>query len=64
MTIKNKLRETNIKNLTHYYLDNLIDINDLDFKNTKFDKKYIKIFLFATLDMKHHTMRKFLYYFS
>ena len=56
MTIKNKLRETNIKNLTHYYLDNLIDINDLDFKNTKLDKKYVKIFLFATLDMKHHTM--------
>lgn len=56
MIIKNKLRETNIKNLTHYYLDNRINFKDLDFKDTKLDKKYIKMFLFATLNLKHHTM--------
>ena len=33
-----ELKETDMKNCT-YYLDNLIDTNDIDFRNIKSNKK-------------------------
>lgn len=36
----NKPEETNTKNYTYYYLDDLINIKDLDFKHIVLDDKY------------------------
>ena len=36
----NKPEETNTKNYTYYYLDDLINIKDLDFKHIVLDEKY------------------------
>ena len=55
MTSNNKLRETFIKNRSYYYLDNLINNLVLKIKNIH-KKNHIKVFLFTTLDMKHHTV--------
>ena len=35
----NKLKEFDIKYRTYYYLSDLINMNDLDFKNDAIDKK-------------------------
>ena len=35
MASNNKLEEINIKNCTFYYFDDMININNLDSKNTK-----------------------------
>lgn len=53
MAGNNKLGEFNIKDCSCYYLDNIIDINDLFLKNVKVDKNDITIFLLTALDMKH-----------
>ena len=46
MTINN-LKEINVKNWTYYYLDDLINVNFLDFRNIGIDKKlYKNIFMY------------------
>ena len=39
MTDHNKLGEIDIKGRTYHYLDNLINVNNLDFNNVKLIKK-------------------------
>ena len=41
-----------IKNCIYYYLNDLINLNYLDFVKTVLDKKLLKIFLFIILDTK------------
>lgn len=48
MSDYNKLIQIDIQDHIYNYLDNLININDLDFRNIKLDKKSYKDFLSST----------------
>ena len=48
----NKLKETDIKNHTCYYFDNIININHLDFDNILLDGKSYKDVLIYDVECK------------
>ena len=43
-------REINIKNLSYYFYNDIIDLKTFDPNNLKLDKKRTKILIFTTLD--------------
>ena len=51
MKMINNVKDTNIKNHTYYYFDDIINIKDFDPNNIKIDDKHPKIILFITLHM-------------
>ena len=51
--------KVDIKNRRYYYLATLVNINDLNFENIKFDKKLYEDILFTKLNMKHHMVQNF-----
>ena len=63
MTDNDKLRETDIKDDTRCYLDNLINIKNLNFKNIQLGKqsqKDIFIYYKVLYDLKYHDESKYL----
>ena len=52
----NELKETDIKNRTHYHFNAIININDLILK--KKIKNHVEIFSFTTLEMKNQMMQR------
>ena len=44
------IKQINIKNWTHYFFNDMINIKDFDSSFLKIDKNHPKIFVFATLD--------------
>ena len=52
----NELKETDIKNRTHYRFNAIININDLILK--KKIKNHVEIFSFTTLEMKNQMMQR------
>ena len=53
----NNVKDTNIKNHTYYYFDDIINIKDFDPNNIKIDDKHPKIILFITLHMWRSKIR-------
>ena len=45
------VKDINIKNLTYYFFNDTIYIENFDPNNIKIDEKSYKIFLFTILDM-------------
>ena len=49
--LKMNVKDINIKNLTYYFFNDTIYIENFDPNNIKIDEKSYKIFLFTILDM-------------
>ena len=49
--LKMSVKDINIKNLTYYFFNDTIYIENFDPNNIKIDEKSYKIFLFNILDM-------------
>ena len=48
--MSNKVKDINIKNLTYYFFDNIINIKDFDPNNIKIDEKsYKNILIYYTV---------------
>lgn len=60
----NKLTEFDIKYRTYYHLSELININDLDFKNIEIHKWSFKMFSCIALDIDSMLCEIFAFYFS
>ena len=45
------VKNINIKNLTYYFFDDIINVKDFDQSNIKIDERSYKIFLFTIMDM-------------
>ena len=45
------VKNINIKNLTYYFFDDIINVKDFDQRNIKIDERSYKIFLFTIMDM-------------
>ena len=48
--MSNKVNDIDTKNLTYYFFNDIMNIENFDRNNTKTDKKSYKIFLFIILD--------------
>ena len=46
-----KIKETNIKNQTCYFFNDMINIKNFDINLLKIEKKSCKTFIFITLDI-------------
>ena len=49
--LKMIVKNINIKNLTYYFFDDIINVKDFDQSNIKIDERSYKIFLFTIMDM-------------
>ena len=49
--MSNKVKDINLKNETHYFFNDMINIKDFDTNDIKIDEKSYKMFLFTKLDM-------------
>ena len=49
--MSNKVKDINLKNQTHYFFNDMINIKDFDTNDIKIDEKSYKMFLFTKLDM-------------
>ena len=49
--MSNKVKDIDLKNQTHYFFNDMINIKDFDTNDIKIDEKSYKMFLFTKLDM-------------
>ena len=49
--MNNTFKEIDTKNRKYYFLDDMVNINNLDPKKIKIDEKHREILLFTTSDM-------------
>ena len=49
--MSNKVKDIDLKNCTHYFFNDIINIKNFDQNNIEIDEKSHKKFLFTTLDM-------------
>ena len=49
--MSNKVKDIDLKNQTHYFFNDMINIKDFDTNDIKIDEKSYNMFLFTKLDM-------------